>query len=64
MEEYLEKYKEEQPKLCASCVEKKPCMFSHFDSKLIPVPVPEKIECHFWKRFYGHILGGCHIVEE
>ena len=48
--EYLRKYREEKPELCASCIEKKPCVFSHFDSKLVPVPIPEKIECRHLRR--------------
>lgn len=48
-EKYLKKYKKEKPELCTSCVEKKPCMFSHFDSKLVPIFIPEKIECRHWR---------------
>ena len=49
-QEYLKKYRDEKPLLCESCAEKKPCMFSHFGSKLVPIDIPEKIECSYWNK--------------
>lgn len=48
--EWSDKYKREKIELCSGCGNGPRCFMSHFDSRLIPIPIPDKVECSLRKE--------------